>query len=248
MMALTIAGNELRRLLLTPLAWFCLAMVQFIVTVSCFTLADQYQKSIANFVNNGLTATVVAVTLLNAGLLLFLVTPLLTMRTISEERRSGTLALLLSAPLTVRSIIMGKYLGMCGFYLIMLLILVLTPLGIGLGTRLDYGLLAAALLGLILQSGSYVAIGLFISTLTRQPAMAALLCFVALFLFWFMHVLGGNAGANWAAIMNYLSMRHHLNAFLTGLFSTSDVIYFLLLSMLFILLSILRLDALRSFD
>jgi len=248
MTALTIAANELRRLVLTPIAWLCLAVVQFFLAVTCFSLADQYQQSSASFVDRGLTATVVAGTLQSAGLLLLLVTPLLTMRTISEERRTGTLALLMSAPVTVRSIIVGKYLGLGGFFLIMLLMLALTPLAVGLGTRLDYGLLASALLGLVLQAGSFAAIGLFASTLSRQPAMAALLCFTLLFLFWIIHVLGGSAGADWAAVIYYLSMQRHLNAFLTGLFSTSDVFYFLLLSILFILLSVLRLDALRSFD
>ena len=248
MTALTIAGNELRRLYLTPLAWFSLAVVQFFLVVTCFTLADQYQQAISTFVNRGITGTVVAGTLQSAGLLLLLVTPFLTMRLISEEWRSGTLALLLSAPVSVTAIVMGKYLGMLAFFLIMLIMISLTPCALAFGTRLDYGLLAAELTGLLLLASSFAAIGLFASTLTRQPAIAAVLCFALLFLFWVMHVLGGTESATWSTIINYLSMQRHFNHFLTGLFSTIDIVYFLLLSGLFILLSILRLDALRSFD
>ncbi|MBF8269302.1 MAG: hypothetical protein HW386_1011 [Gammaproteobacteria bacterium] len=248
MTVFTIAGNELRRLYLTPLAWLSLAVVQFFLTVTCFTLADQYQQAISTFVNRGITSTVVAGTLQTAGLLLLLVTPFLTMRLISEERRSGTLPLLLSAPVSVTAIVLGKYLGMLGFFLIMLIMIGLTPLALSFGTRLDYGLLAAGFIGLILLAGSFAAIGLFASTLTRQPAIAAVLCFAGLFLFWVIHVLGSTDNQTVAAVINYLSMQRHFNQFLTGLFTTGDVVYYLLLSGVFVLFSILRLDALRSFD
>ena len=248
MTVFTIAGNELRRLFLTPLAWFSLALVQFFLTISCFTLADQYQQAISSFVNRGITSTVVAGTLQTAGLLLLLVTPFMTMRLISDERRSGTLSLLQSSPVSTTGIAIGKYLGMQGFFLIMLVMIGLTPIALAYGTRLDFGLLAAGMLGLFLQAGSFTAIGLFASTMTRQPAISAALCFALLFLFWVMHVLAGTAEGNWVMIINYLSMQRHFNQFLTGLFSTSDVIYYLLLAGVFVLLSILRLDALRSYD
>jgi len=248
MTVFTIAGNELRRLYLTPLAWFSLAVVQFFLVITCFTLADQYQQAITIFVNRGITSTVVAGTLQTAGLLLLLVTPFLTMRLISEERRSGTLPLLLSAPVSVTAIVIGKYLGILGFFLIMLIMISLTPLALSLGTSLDYGLLAAGLTGLLLLAVNFAAIGLFASTMTRQPAFAAILCFACLLLFWVIHVLGGSDNQTMAAVINYLSMQRHFNQFLTGLFTTSDVVYYLLLSGVFVLFSILRLDAMRSCD
>jgi ABC-2 type transport system permease protein len=247
MIILSIAGHELRRLFQSPLSWFSLAVVQFFVTVSCFTLADQYQQNIATFVNRGITSTVVSGTLQSAGLLL-LVTPFLTMRLISEERRSGTLALLLSAPIADGEIIAGKYLGIMGFMLAMLTLISLVPASLAFGTRLDHGLFAAGLLGLLLLAGGCAAIGLFASTLTRQPVLAAVLAFGLLFLFWVFHVMANTDNATAAAIINYLSMQRHYNRFLTGLFSSIDVAYFLLVCVVFVLLSILRLDYLRNFD
>ena len=248
MITLDIARNELRRYFQGPLAWLILALTQFFLAVTFFTLLNRYQVAHTNFVNRGITITVLATTLQSAGLLLLLVTPFLSMRLISDERRSGTLTLLLSAPVSISNIIIGKYLGIMGFFLILLIIFCLMPLSLTFGTRLDFGLLASGMAGLLLLSSSFAAIGLFASTLTRQPAIAAALTFALLFMFWSVHVLSQTDNQALAAIASYLSMQVHLNYLLTGLFRSIDIIYYLLLSGVFVLLSILRLDAIRSLD
>ena len=248
MIVLDIARNELRRMCLGPLAWLILALTQFFLAVTFFTLVNRYQVAHTNFVNRGITITVIANTLQSAGLLLLLVTPFLTMRLISDERRSGTLTLLLSAPVSINKIIVGKYLGIMGFFLIMLIMICLMPLSLAFGTRLDLGLLASGLTGLLLLSSSFAAIGLFASTLTRQPVIAAALTFALLFMFWSIHLLSQTDNETLAAIASYLSMQVHLNYLLTGMFRSIDVVYYLLLSGVFVLLSILRLDAIRSLD
>lgn len=248
MIMLDIARHELRRMYQGPLAWLILALTQFFLAVTFFTLVSRYQDAPDTFVNRGITITVVATTLQSAGLLLLLVTPFLTMRLISDERRSGTLTLLLSAPIPIRKIIIGKYLGIMGYFLIMLFMISLMPLSLAFGTRLDLGLLASGMAGLLLLTSSFAAIGLFASTLTRQPVIAAALTFALLFMFWSIHVLSQTDNETLAAITSYLSMQIHLNYLLTGMFRSIDVIYYLLLSGVFVLLSILRLDAIRSLD
>ena len=248
MIVLDIARNELRRLCLGPLAWIILALVQFFLAITFFTLLNQYQQAHAAFVERGITSTVVAGTLQSAALLLLLVKPFLTMRLISEERRSGTLLLLLSAPVSIREIVLGKYLGILVFFLLLLAMISLLPLSLVFGTRLDFGILASGLIGLLLLSMSFAAIGLFASTLTRHPAMAAALTFTIIFLLWIFHVLSNTDNESLAAVINYLSMQRHLNNLLSGLLRSVDVIYYLLLSGVFVLFSILRLDALRNLE
>ena len=248
MIVLEIARNELRRMLQGPLAWLILMLIQFFLAITFLTLVNRYQEAHNTFVNLGITITVVVTTLQSAGLLLLLVTPFLTMRLISEERRSGTLILLLSTPVSVTRIILGKYLGIMGFYMLILMMICLMPLSLSLGTRLDFGMLVSGMLGLLLLSSSFTAIGLFASTLTRQPVVAAALTFALLFLFWIVHILSNTDIGTLAAIFNYLSMQRHLNQLLSGMFGSIDIIYFLLLSGVFVLLSILRLDAVRSLD
>ena len=248
MMLLAIARHELRRIFMTPLAWIILAVFQVLIAITFFTLADQYQRGISAFVNHGLTIIVVAGTLQSAGLLLLFITPYLGMRLISEERRSGTLTLLLSSPVSLWEIVGGKYLGMLGFCLVLLLLAGLLPLSLATGTRLDYGLLAAGMLGLLLLSAVFTAIGMFASTLTRQPVAAAFLAFTLVFIFWILHILGNTDNAILNQVIAYLSLQRHFNNLLSGLVSTYDVVYFFLLGGVFTLLSILRLEGIRRYN
>ena len=248
MIVMDIARNEFRRTYHGPLFWVVLALIQFFLAITFFTLVDHYQQARSSFVNLGITITVVVRTLQSAGLLLLLVTPFLSMRLISDERRSGTLILLLSAPVSIAKIIMGKYLAIMACFLLILVMISVMPLSLTAGTRLDFGMLASAMTGLLLLSSSFAAIGLFASTLTRQPAVAAVLTLAMSLLFWTVHILSNTDNEILAAVIHYLSMQRHLNHMLSGMFASVDVIYFLLLSTLFVLLSMLRLDAIRSLE
>ena len=248
MIALDIARNELRRMFHGPLAWIILAFVQFILAFSFLSLIRNFQEAHSTVTHLGISISVIAITLGIAGQLLLITTPLVTMRLISDERRSGTLSLLLSAPVSIAEVIFGKYLGSMTYFLVVLIMISLMPLSLAFGTRLDFGMLASGLLGLLLLSSSFTAIGLFASTLTRQPAVAAVLTFILLFLFWYIDLLGQTDNETLAAVFNYLSMQWHLKNLLTGIFNSVDVIYYLLLSSVFVLLSMLRLDAIRSMD
>jgi ABC-2 type transport system permease protein len=148
MSTFTIAWRELRNLFLSPLAWVLLAVVQFI-------LAWMFLASVENFRGNpggvsGVTDQVAAGLFSIASIVMLLVVPLLTMRLFSEERRSGSLTLLLSSPVRMSEIVLGKYLGLLGFLSVMVLMLLLMPLSLAVGTHLDYGKLGACVLGMLL--------------------------------------------------------------------------------------------------
>ncbi|MEX0951160.1 MAG: ABC transporter permease subunit, partial [Gammaproteobacteria bacterium] len=123
---LTIAANELRRLLVTPMAWIALASVQFVLAIFFFLLLTQFLEN-PQIAQQGVTQIVATGTLQLAGIILLLVVPFLTMRLFSEEYRSGSLTLLLSSPLSLTEIVLGKFLGIYVFLLIMLGMIALMP-------------------------------------------------------------------------------------------------------------------------
>ncbi len=238
-----IAGNELRRLFKSPMAWIILAIVQFLLAVFFYLLLSQFMSPANN--GQGLTVTVVAGMLQIAGIIMLLVSPLITMRLVSEEHRLGTIKLLLSSPVSITELVLGKYIGIIVFYLCMLAMITLMPVSLMPGTDLDLGQLLSGLLGLALLMSAFAAIGLFISTLTSQPGTAAISTFGVLFILWIINVASNNATEHMAQIFSYLSLLHHYDNLLNGIFNSVDVTYYLLVSISFIILSIWRLDAQR---
>jgi len=245
----TIATRELRSLFLSPLAWSILGAVQvifgwFFAVLVYWFLQPEIQSNLASNPNApGLTAMVVGSLLDWIGIVSLLITPLLTMRLISEERHNQTLPLLLSAPVSMTSIILGKFFGLMGFFIIMLAMLMLMPLSLLLGGSLDFGQLASGLMGVILLLGALTALGLFISTLTAQPTVAAISTFGIFLLLWMLD-WGENIKEQTGAL-TYLSITNHYQPLVKGLFSTTDVAYYVLFMVLFLALSIHRLDAER---
>ena len=110
---------------------------------------------------------------------------------------------------------------------------------------LDVGRLADGLLGLYLQTMSFGACGLFISSLTREPTIAAVGSFAALLLIWLLK-MPANSDSEFAALFDYLSLVSHYQSLISGLFDSSDVVYYLLFTTLFLWLTVLRLDMERN--
>lgn len=248
MMVFTIAARELRGLFLSPLAWSILAVIQFIVAylflIQMETFAELQPRLLGMEGAPGLTDIVVAPVFANTAVILLLVVPLLTMRLVSEEHRGRTLSLLLSAPVSMTEIVLGKYLGLLAFLLLMLGMLALMPLSLLAGGSLDFGKFAAGLLGLALLLASFASAGLFMSTLTAQPTVAAIGTFGLLLLLWIIDWAGGT-GAQQSGLFSYLSLTRHYESLLKGMFNSSDVLYYLLFTFTFLVLGIRRLDAVR---
>ena len=247
MMMLTIAGRELRSLFVSPLAWSILAVVQLILAYMFLTQLDVFMMLQSRLLGiegaPGVTEIIVAPMLGGAAMVLLLVVPLLTMRLVSEERRGQTLSLLFSAPISMTEIVLGKFFGVMGFLLIMVLMIMLMPLSLLAGADLDFGVLAAATLGLVLLLASFAAVGLFMSTLTEQPTVAAVSSFGVLLLLWIVDWAGDSNAEQASELFAYLSLLRHFQSLLQGVFNSSDVIYYLLFVAVFLILSIRRLDA-----
>ena len=246
-MILTIAARELRSLFLSPLAWSILAVLQFLLALVFSARVEKFlqrQPRLVGFEGEpGVTIYVVSELFGAASWLMLLVIPLLTMRLVSEERRNRTLPLLLSAPVSMTEIILGKYLGIMAFVVCVLGLVTLMPLSLLFGGSLDFGLVASGLLGLLLVTASFAAAGLFLSTLTEQPTVAAISTFGLLMLLWILKWVGNTGTENRDAVLAYVSASSHYQAFLQGVFDTQDVVYYLLFIVTFLVMSIRRLDA-----
>lgn len=242
-----IATRELRGLFLSPLAWTLLAVNQALLAWIFIILVNDFQNARGRLAAlehaPGVTDLVVAPLFRVAAWALLWLTPLLTMRLLSEERRAGTLDLLLSAPVSASQIVLGKYLGVLTFLLSAVALMGLMPLTLMAGATLDGGKLLAGLLGLGLLAASCAAAGLYLSSLTAQPIVAATATFGLLLAFWLVDLGAGQGTAS--ELFGYLSLPRHNDALLLGLARSEDVAYYLLFSMAFLGLTIRRLDNLR---
>ena len=244
-MITSIALRELRSMFLSPLAWTVLAVIQLILAWSFFTQIDFFfniQSQLATLPNApGVTDLVVMPTFEVASIILLMVTPLLTMRLISEERRNGTIALLLSSPISMTEIVLGKFAGIVLFMLIFITMISLMPLSLLMGTELDLGKLAAGMFALALLLSAISAAGLYLSSLTSKPVVAAIISYGLLQLQWINNSKTGDASNT----LDQLSLLGHFAPMLRGLIDTADVAYFILFIATFLLLTIRQLDSQR---
>jgi len=245
-MIITIALRECRSLFMSPLAWTVLAVVQFILAWIFFAQIDNFfalQPQLQSLKSAPGVTDLVAAPLFNiTSIVLLMVTPLMTMRLISEERRSGTIQLLMSSPASMTDIVLGKYLGMMLFFSIFILQISLMPLSLYMGTELDTGKLMAGFLALFLLIAAFVAVGLYLSSLTDNPSVAAVASFGLLLLLW---IINTNTQDSTSNLFDYISLIKHSNAIIRGVIDSQDVIYFILFITTFLGLSIRQLDSYR---
>ena len=236
-------AKELRALFTSPLAWVVLAFLQVILAWIFLTRVDYFltiQPQLARVPNApGLSEIVVVPVFGIASIVLLMSVPLLTMRLIAEERRNKTMTLLLSAPVSMTQIVLGKFLATAIFLGIIGGLIILMALSLLMGGKLDYGLLIANLLGLLLLTGSFAAIGLFVSCLTTHPVVAAIGALAAFLVLWLINI----AASDPASPVHLFSLLKHFEGFMNGAIAVTDLIYFGLLTVVFLILSIRRLDA-----
>jgi ABC-2 type transport system permease protein len=164
---------------------------------------------------------------LNSSVILLFVLPLITMRTYAEEKRSGTIELLLTAPLTDFEIIMGKFLGAMTLYAAML---GLTLIHIGMLFAFgdpEWRPIATAYLGMLLMGGCFIAVGLLISSLTKNQIVAGMVTFAVFLLLWVINWGSSFAGPTMQSVLNYLSITGHLDDFTNGVLDTRHLVYYL---------------------
>jgi ABC-2 type transport system permease protein len=244
-MILTIAKREISSLFLSPLAWIILAVVQvllgymFLAQIDNFFLLQPQLLQLENV--PGVTDIVIAPLFSLAAIILLMIMPLITMRSIAEEKRNKTLTLLISSPISMTEIVLGKFLGLFFFVFILVSLLMLMPLSLFIGTAIDVGKLLSIYISMLLLLSSFAAIGLYLSSLTENQTIAAVGTFGALLMLWIIDWIG-EALPNNQGVLSYLSPLQHHQTMLEGIFNTADVAYYLIFITVFLVLTIRQLD------
>ncbi len=253
-MIFTIAAKELKALFASPLAWIVLTLMQILIGFGFLKRLDdflQIQPQLAQMANSpGVTELIAAPTFATVSAILLFAVPLLAMRLIAEERRNRTMVMLTSAPISVTEIVLGKFLGLITFLLIIIALATLMPLSLAAGTSLDYGMLLSLVAGLVLLAAGFAAVSLYISCLTMYPMAAALGAFGTLLA---MLLIGetaseGMQARGWpvpAALARVISPLKNYEAFSKGVIDTYSIVCLLLLTALFLILTVRQLDARR---
>lgn len=181
----------------------------------------------------------------NMNVLLLLVIPLITMRSFAEERRYGTDELVLTSPVSIVEYVWGKFLAAVAFYMLLLLLTFQYPLILMHYGALDVGKMASGYLGLLFMGISFIALGLFASSLTKSQMVAAVGAFSALLIFWIIGWLSESVGGMSGKLLEYLSLTNHFESFTKGAVNIKDVIYFCSFIFFFIFLSTRSVESTR---
>ncbi|MCR4859674.1 MAG: Gldg family protein [Bacteroidales bacterium] len=242
-----IAKNELKRLFSSPIAWLILAVFSFQAGLF-FTQLFNSQVVVKEVGDSLLPLTDRIYTAFFKKMqdYLYLYIPLLTMGLLSIERSTGSIKLLYSSPVTNTQIALGKYLSMVIYNLVIVAILLVTVVfGAVHIPNLDYGHIFSAILGLYLLACAYSAVGLFMSSLTSYQIVAGLATLTLLSLLTM-------AGKMWQTIpvlrdvAYWISITGRANNMIAGLIGSEDVLYFILISAFFIMLTICKLNGERE--
>lgn len=244
-MIAVLAGKELKALFASSLAWAVLALLQLMLAWIFLTRLDAFlgvQAQLRQLANPpGVTELIVSPLCASTAVLLLLAVPLLSMRLVAEERRHHTFALLMSAPLSMAEIVLGKFLGLFVFLMLIVALPALMALSLMAGGLLDWGMIAANLVGLVAVAASFAAIGLYVSCLTPHPAVAAFATLALLLGSWLINLVPAEDG-QWQGA---LSLMKRFDSFNKGLFDSGDAVYFAVCTLLFLALAVRRLEGLR---
>lgn len=242
-----IALKELRGLLHAHFVWYILGALQLIVALFYIGRMDEFRAAQAklSLIANapGATELIVPYTFYVASVLLLILTPIFTMRALSEEQRAHTLPLLLSAPVSSAQIVLGKFAGLLAFLWLIVLCCAAMTLTLKVGTDMDIGLLLGNTLGLMLLTASYTALGLYISSLTAQPIAAAVGALVTLLGL----LLTERSASAHFGFWHALTPTGHFHNLNSGLLNSGDVVYYLLFTAFFLTLAIRRLHTARAY-
>jgi len=228
-----IARKELRSYFASPIAYVVIGMFTFIFGYFYVALLNYFVQQSMQMGSMGMggpmnvNQQMIRLLLQNAAVVVLFVLPMITMRTYAEEKRSGTIELLLTSPLTDFQIIVGKFVGAFTLYAVMLAVTL-----IHVGVLFVYGNpewkpIASGYLGLLLLGGCFISVGLLVSSLTRNQIIAGMITFGLFLVLWVIDWIGSLGGPTLGKIVSYLSITGHFDDFAKGVIDTTHVVYYL---------------------
>ncbi|MBI5185817.1 MAG: ABC transporter permease subunit [Nitrospinae bacterium] len=212
-------------------------------TVSFQALSDPMLQRQSGLLN--ITERVVRPFFGNLSTFLLIMLPMLTMRSFSEEKKSGTIELLLTYPITDAQVIMGKFAGCFGIFSIMLLLTIPCFGFVVAWGQPEIGVIVCGYIGVFLMGGAFISLGILISSLTENQIVAAVLSFGSLILFFMLGFAATKAGPGMRDLLNYISFIPHLYSFAKGVINTADIVYYLLFIFVCVFLNMRALESKR---
>jgi ABC-2 type transport system permease protein len=243
--------KELRSYFVSPIAYLLLAMFAVIFGFFFWNILGFFIREGTEAMMSGqmfpmnLNERVIRPLLSNISVVGLFLIPMITMRLFAEEKRTGTIELLATSPVSDLQVILGKWTAAVVLYGGMLLLSALNFLFLFKYGRPDWKPLAIGYLGLLLQAGALLAIGTFISTLTKNQIIAGAVTFAVCLLLWILEWVTGFDTAAWARVMAYMSVITHFESFAKGLLDSKDVIFYLTLIFLGLFLTARSMESLR---
>jgi ABC-2 type transport system permease protein len=233
---LAIAAKDLRSQFVSPIAYVVLTGFMLLGGWFFYNLLTRFAFLLNLYLSFrnpeamerlNLNEFVIAPLLHNLSVILVILVPVITMRSFAEEKRSGTYELLMTSPLSVTEVVLGKFLGAFGFVFIMLLLTGIYPLILVLiGGNPEMGVIFSGYLGLLLLATSFVSVGLLTSSFTDNQIVAAVTCLVGLLLLYVISWPADTAGETMGAILKYASLTEHFSELVKGVIDTRDLAYF----------------------
>jgi ABC-2 type transport system permease protein len=230
---LAIAHREIKAYFGSPIAYIVIGFFALMFGYFYYALLAFFDQSSMRMMGMGgpqtanINEQMIRPVFLNSSVILLFVLPLITMRTYAEEKRSGTMELLLTAPITDFQIIMGKFLGAMTLYAAMLGV-TLVHMGVlfAFGNP-EWRPVAAGYLGMLLMGGCFIAVGLLISSMTKNQIVAGMVTFAVFLMLWVINWIASFTGPTTQAVLNYLSITGHLDDFTNGVLDTRHLVYYL---------------------
>ncbi len=209
-----IAGRELRSYFASPMAY---------VVAAFFVMVESYLFSLILYHTK---QTNLAPWFSNMAVMFLLIIPALTMRLIADERKTGTIELLMTSPILDRDLVLGKYAASITYLLFLLGLTMCNPLIIAFTSKMDWPVVATGYLSAFLLGASFMALGLLASSLTSNMIIAAMITFALSLVVWLLPSAGQMFGGTWAEILTYMSVINHQENMGRGVLDSTDLLFY----------------------
>jgi ABC-2 type transport system permease protein len=246
-----ICRKELQSYFVSPIAYLLLTMFAIIFgfffwnSVGYFNMVGLESQMRGQSFPMSVNEYVIRPLLSNVSVIGLFFIPMITMRLFAEEKRIGTIELLATSPIRDMEIIIGKWLSALILYGTLIAFTAINFAFLFRYGNPDWKPLAIGYLGLLLQAGGLLAIGTFISTLTRNQIIAGAATFGVCLLLWVLEWVSGYETATWAKVLAYMSVITHFDSFSKGVLDTKDAIFYLSMIFLGLFLTSRSLESLR---
>lgn len=248
---ITICQRELRSYFASPVAYGVMAFFAFLAGIFFFAIVQAFvrysiQAQMGRPMPLDVNEMVIRQFLMNIAVINIFLLPMLTMRLFAEEKRSGTIELLATSPVRDIEIIIGKWLAAVLLYALLLAISLIDVALLFAYGHPDIRPVLVGYLGLLLQGSALIALGTFISSLTKNQIIAGVGAFATALVLWIIEWLTNSETGVWAKVVGYLSIVQHFEpSFSKGVLDTKDIVFYISMIVLGLFLTSRSLESLR---